>query len=418
MASWGETFNVWLRIGVLSFGGPTAQIALMHREIVEEKQWLDEKQYLNALSFCMLLPGPEAMQLATYMGWRIQGIWGGLLAGFLFILPGALIIALLAAAYVAFGNVPAFAAIFMGIKATVMVIVLQALYRISKKALVGWQYWLIAALAFIALFFLAVPFPLVIIIAALFGFFQVGEVSSTQAISLQQYSFSSTIKTVVLWLSIWWLPLLSLLLLLPGSIFSDLGLFFSKLAVVTFGGAYAVLSYMAQDVVLHFNWLTAAEMMDGLGLAETTPGPLILVTEFVGFVSVAKEYGLAFGILGAFIAIWATFVPCFLWIFTFAPYIEQITHQPRLSGALSAITAAVVGVIANLSLWFALHVIFKIVSLGEFGPLSIWMPDWATIDIRVLVLIVINAILLFKLRLGVIPLIAISACLGLMMSFV
>jgi chromate transporter len=419
MLTWGETFKVWLRIGVLSFGGPTAQIALMHKEIVEEKAWLNEKQYLNALSFCMLLPGPEAMQLATYVGWRLQGIWGGLMAGLLFILPGALVIGALAAVYLTFGNMPSFNAVFLGIKATVIVIVLQALYRISKKALTGWQYWVIAVMAFIALFFFSIPFPMVIALAAVWGFVNSRTKTTLASMALPlSHPITNTFKTAGLWLSIWCLPLFALVLLLPESIFAELGIFFSKLAVVTFGGAYAVLSYMAQDVVVHYDWLTAAEMMDGLGLAETTPGPLILVTEFVGFVSVAKEYGLGLGVVGALVTLWATFVPCFLWIFTFAPYIEQITHQPKLSSALSAITAAVVGVIFNLSLWFALHVVFSAVSHKKFGGFSIWKPEWASVDWQVLLFIAINAVLLFKLRISIIPLILISSVLGWLSRFI
>lgn len=416
LPSWLNLFKVWCRIGFLSFGGPAAQIALMHKEIVQDRQWITEKQYLNALSFCMLLPGPEAMQLATYIGWRLRGVAGGLLAGLLFVLPGAFIILLLAAAYSAFGDLPVFSAFFIGITATIVVIVIQALARIASKALVSPSYYVIAMLAFVGIFFLALPFPIIIALAAIWGAIWGGVNRQHNDISesppADQHSLMDTIKTVLIWLGIWWLPLLLLVLLLPGSVFADMGLFFSKLAIVTFGGAYAVLSYMAQDVVTQYQWLTATEMMDGLGLAETIPGPLILVTEFVGFVAAEKENGFWSGVAGAAITLWATFVPCFLWIFSFAPYIEKITHQPHLKGALSAITAAVVGVMCNLSIWFALHVIFQTVILKHYGIVSVWSPELSTVNLYTIALIALNAVLLFKYLLGILPLLAISACVG------
>ncbi|MGH1485176.1 MAG: chromate efflux transporter [Cellvibrionaceae bacterium] len=410
--SWMEMLKVWCRIGFLSFGGPAAQIALMHSEVVEQKKWLTEKQYLNALSFCMLLPGPEAMQLATYAGWRLQGTLGGLLAGLLFVLPGALVILVLATMYSFLGDMPTFTAFFLGVKAVVIVVVVQALMRISAKSLLAMRYWVTAIVSFVAIFFLAIPFPLIVAVAALYGFFSAERNNRTKLPASKKIPFKKTLTTIIVWLVIWWLPLLSMLFFLPDSILTQLGLFFSKLAVVTFGGAYAVLSYMAQDVVTQFGWLTATEMMDGLGLAETTPGPLILVTEFVGFIAAANQASLWMGIAGAVVSLWATFVPCFLWVFTFAPYVEKIAHQPRLSSALSAITAAVVGVIANLSAWFALHVVFQEVQLKEQGIFSIWFPAIETIDWRAIVLIMINAVLLFKYRWGIIPLLGLSSCLG------
>jgi chromate transporter len=418
--SWIDMLKTWCKIGLLSFGGPAAQIALMHNAIVQEKKWLTEKQYLNALSFCMLLPGPEAMQLATYTGWRIHGVLGGLLAGLLFVLPGAAVILILAITYYQFGDMPVFSSFFLGVKAVVIAIVIQALSRIAKKSLVQTQYWVIAILAFVGIFFLAIPFPVIVVAAAAFGFINTAkteglESESSHPITSHTGNLKNTLMTAFLWMSVWWLPLLAIIVFLPDSIFADISIFFSKLAVVTFGGAYAVLSYMAQDVVTHFGWLSATEMMDGLGLAETTPGPLILVTEFVAFLAAAKQDSIWLGVVGAVVSLWATFVPCFLWIFTFAPYIEKITHQPRLNGALSAITAAVVGVIVNLSLWFALHVVFTQVQLIKQGLFSLWVPTLNTINIYAVVLILLNAVLLFKYRWGIIPLLLLSSCLGAVM---
>jgi chromate transporter len=414
-----EASRVFARIGILSFGGPAAQIALMHRTLVEERGWLSERQYLNALSFCMLLPGPEAMQLATYAGWRLHGVRGGLIAGGLFVLPGAAIMLGLAVVYAYLGNVPLVSALFLGIKAAVLVIVIEALLRVAKRALHRPGHWVVAALAFVGIFFLNLPFPLLIVLAGVYGFLAgdgAGEVPHEAARATARPA--RTLATVLLWLAIWWIPLLSVGLLGGGTILADIGWFFSKLAVVTFGGAYAVLAYMAQDVVNQQGWLTAGAMMDGLGLAETTPGPLILVTEFVGFLSAFGEGGLALGLAGAVVTLWATFVPCFLWIFAGAPYIDWIGTQPRLRGALSGITAAVVGVILNLSLWFALHVAFAAVEPVSLGPVTLWQPDLATLDWRVVVLAVISGILLLRLHWGIVHVLTISALLGLVLSHV
>jgi chromate transporter len=393
-----EALRTWARIGVLSFGGPTAQIALMHRIVVDEKKWVDEPHYLNALSFCMLLPGPEAMQLATYVGWRLHGLAGGLAAGLLFVLPGALVVLALSMIYAAFGNVPLVSALFFGIKAAVLVIVIEALLRISRRALKLPEHWAIAALSFVAIFFVALPFPLIIAVAALVGFFRAAANTGEHPSKLALIAPRETAKTVAVWLAIWAVPLVALALIFGGGhVLTEMSLFFSKLAIVTFGGAYAVLAYMGQDVVGHYGWLDAGAMMDGLGLAETTPGPLILVTEFVGYLSAYRNGGepaLVMGLLGAFVALWATFAPCFLWIFAGAPYIEWITHQPRLKGALAAITAAVVGVILNLAIWFALHVFFTEVTLVEAGPLHLWTPTLATLDWRVIVLAALSGYLL------------------------
>lgn len=409
-----DMFHTFGRIGILSFGGPAAQIALMHKVLVDEKNWLSEKQYLNALSFCMLLPGPEAMQLATYAGWRMTGVIGGLLAGLLFVLPGAFVILALASIYAFFGDVPFIAALFLGVKATVLIIVIEALLKVSKRALKERMHWVMAAIAFVGIFFLSLPFPLIVLGAGLYGFaFASHQATGDQhSTNLGRSDLLKSVRTIAIWLAIWIIPLLLLDQLVEADILNALAAFFSKLAVVTFGGAYAVLAYMAQDVVAQFGWLSAGEMMDGLGLAETTPGPLILVTEFVGFLAAFKEGGFWLGVLGAIVTLWVTFVPCFLWIFTGAPYIEWISAQPRLSSALSMITAAVVGVILNLSIWFGLHVFFQEVTREDVGILTLWVPDIASLDWRVFGLSALAALLLLKFKLGLLKVLALCAFLG------
>src|SRR6056297_4156755 len=377
--SYGDLFRVFGRIGLLSFGGPAAQIALMHTELVDRHKWLNENQFLGALSFCMLLPGPEAMQLATYAGWRLRGTLGGLIAGGLFVLPGAMVILVLAMGYAAYGQVPVIQALFMGIKAAVVVIVLQALLSLSRRALKGWDSWALAGLGFVAMFFFSVPFPAIIATAALWGFvIRNGNVENPPEESIPKHYFSTT-KTVSLWLAIWGFPIL-ISWAYGNEFLTDIAVFFSKLAVVTFGGAYAVLAYMTQEVVQDQGWLTLPQMMDGLGLAETTPGPLILVTEFVGFLAGFGEGGLPLALAASVATLWVTFVPCFLWIFAGAPYLDWITSRPRLKGALSAVTAAVVGVILNLSIWFAAHVFFRTVDSARFGPFETIAPVPGSIE--------------------------------------
>lgn len=416
--SWARLASVFGGIGLLSFGGPAAQIALMHRKLVDETGWLSEKSYVNALGFCMLLPGPEAMQLATYCGWKLRGTAGGLLAGLLFVVPGALAIFALASVYVLYGNVPVVSQLFLGIKAAVLIVVLEALLRLSRRALNERRQWLIAALAFVAIFFLALPFPLIVLAAALFGavFRTPGPGEAGEVPVAVGTSPVRTLRTVALWLAVWLGPLALLEASTGVPVLSDLGWFFSKLAVVTFGGAYAVLAYMAQDVVTIHGWLSAGEMMDGLGLAETTPGPLILVTQFVGFLAAANEGGLALGFAGGLVTLWATFVPCFLWIFAGAPYIDWISAQPRLKSALSAIIAAVVGVVLNLSVWFALHVFFTEVTAEKWGWLTLWLPDPASLDWRVPVLAAFCAVLLLRFHLGLIWVLLASALGGVLLS--
>lgn len=403
-----ELFAVFLKIGLLSFGGPAAQIALMHRVLVDEKKWLMEKQFLNALGFCMLLPGAEAMQLATYSGWRLRGITGGLIAGGLFVLPGAVVILVLAAVFAIYGQAPLLENLFLGVKAAVLIIVVEALLRVSKRALKKQIYGYIAGLSFVGIFFFSLPFPLIILLAALLGGV-VGTASGPVEKIVIKTSLRKTFLILLIGLTVWFLPLA---MLANTSILADIAVFFSKLAVVTFGGAYAVLAYMAQDVVTQFGWLTASEMIDGLGLAETTPGPLILVTEFVGFIAAYREGGIWLGIAGAAVALWATFVPCFIWIFVGAPYLDWISVQPRLIGALNAITAAVVGVILNLSIWFGLHVVFGKVTRETYGWLTLWQPEIASFDWRVLVLSSLCAVLLLKFHMGIGRLLLISSGVG------
>ena len=415
-----EAVATWARIGVTSFGGPAGQIAMMHRVLVDEKRWLDERTYLTALSFCTLLPGPEAMQLATYAGRRLHGLKGGLAAGLLFALPGAAVILALSILYALYGSLPLVAALFTGIKAAVLAIVLEALLRISRRSLKDTTEWLIAAAAFLAIFFLHVPFPIIVLVAGLIGYLSGRNPSSAGAPVIATTSvpvpLMNTLRTIAIWLAIWILPLALIAIAYgPDHVLTKLGWFYSKLAVVTFGGAYAVLAYMAQDVVQHYGWLNAGEMLDGLGLAETTPGPLILVTEFVGFLAAYRSSAggsIPMGVAGAFVTLWATFAPCFLWIIAGAPYIERIANMPRLKSALSAITAAVVGVILNLTVWFALHVIFRDVQETQLGPLHLSTPNLHSIDWIAAVLAMLAGVLLFALHRGVITTLAICGALG------
>lgn len=417
--SFADAVRVWARIGLTSFGGPAGQIALMHKILVEEKKWIDERTYLLALNFCTLLPGPEAMQLATYAGWRLHGVKGGLAAGLLFVLPGALLILVLSMLYAAFGSVPLVTALFTGIKAAVLAIVVEALLRISKKSLKDGAEYVIAALSFAAIYFFHVPFPLIVLAAGMFGYLRgLGAHDELVTAAAVPVPLSKTLSTIALWLAIWIAPL-AIVTALFGSehVLAKLAVFFSKLAVVTFGGAYAVLAYMAQDAVQIHGWLKPGEMLDGLGLAETTPGPLILVTEFVGYLAAYRESGsgspVVMGIAGAVVTLWATFAPSFLFIFAGAPYIERLKSAPRLKSALSAITAAVVGVILNLSVWFALHVIFRKVDDVQAGPLHLAVPDLASLDGTAAALALLAAVMLFRFHAGVVTTLAVCAALAL-----
>ncbi|MEX2517709.1 MAG: chromate efflux transporter [Paracoccaceae bacterium] len=415
--AFSAALKVWARIGLLSFGGPAGQIALMHRELVERRTWLSERRFLDALSFSMLLPGPEAMQLATYAGWRLHGVRGGLAAGLLFVLPGAVVIAVLAALYSVFGAAPAAAALFFGVKAAVIVIVIEALLKLSRRALKGPWAWATAGLAFVSIFFFSAPFPLIVAAAAIWGAAR----GRGDAVDEQEYSApvraGPVAATAALWLGIWLAPLGALYLFAPDGLLTKIFLFFSWLAIITFGGAYAVLAYMAQVVVSGFGWLAPGEMMDALGLAETTPGPLILVTEFVAYLAAAKAGGLWFGLAGAAVALWATFAPCFLWIFTGAPFVERIGTRPRLRAALDGVSAAVVGVILNLSIWFTLHVFFGAVERREFGPLTLWTPELASFDWRAAALTALAGVMLLRLGWGFAPVLGLSALFGLGLGY-
>ena len=420
-----ELVGTFARIGCLSFGGPAGQVALMHREIVEERRWLDEDQFLHALNFCHLLPGPEAQQLATWIGWKLHGWRGGLAAGLLFILPGALVILAMSLAYVLAAQAPWFSALFLGVKAAVLAIVLQALIRIGRRALdTGFRRGL-AALAFLALFAFAVPFPWVVLAAGTLGALVAQARPSWLNLTLNDAPaaappWKTSLRSALLWGFIWATPMVAVVLTVgPDHVLWRIGVFFSQLAVVTFGGAYAVLAYMAQEAVQGFGWLSTREMADGLGLAETTPGPLILVTQFVGFLAAFRApepfTPLVAGLLGAGLTTWVTFAPCFLWIFTFAPWIDRLQASAVLRGALSALTASVVGAIASLSLWFALHVLFARVATLEAGPLRLPAPETASLDGQAAILTIVALVLVFGLKWGVLRVLASCAVGGLLL---
>ena len=430
MPSLAEATKVWFRIGCLSFGGPAGQIALMHREVVEDHNWIGDRRFLHALNFCSLLPGPEAQQLATYLGWLMHGAIGGLIAGLLFIIPGAIVMLGLSILYVTAGEVPAVSAVFFGLSCAVIAIVLNALYKVAKRALHGAIAWGLASVSFAALFLLSIPFPIVVITAALVGFllpgrFQGGkhetEGGETPAlldhVIAQNPGFmamraKAARRAGLLSLFAWGAPVVALVML--GGFYADVALFFSKMAVVTFGGAYAVLTYVAQQAVESYGWLTPDQMLTGLGLAETTPGPLILVLEFVGFLAgYAAQGTLWAGVLAACVTLWVTFAPCFAFVFLGAPAIERLQQNPRLSGALSAITAAVVGVIANLACWFGLRILFTDVSAIPFGPFSLDMPVLTSLDISAVLVTALALLAVFRYGLGVIATLSICAVFGL-----
>ncbi|MEE4187888.1 MAG: chromate efflux transporter [Roseobacter sp.] len=409
-----EIVRVFARIGVLSFGGPAAQISLMHKELVEDREWLSEQDFLRALSLCMLLPGPEAMQLATYAGWRLRSVWGGLIAGLLFVLPGAAVIALLAAVYASFGDVPLVQAAFAGIKAAVIVIVLQALLKVSQKALKSPAAWGLAAGAFAALFLFDIPYPAIIALAALWGAATQAQ-NTTPPAPQPRAPRPSALPTIAVWGGLWAAPIM-LLVAFDQAFLTQIALFFSKLAVVTFGGAYAVLAYMTQTVVSDFGWITTAEMIDALGLAETTPGPLILVTQFVAMLAGFAQGGFGLALAAGAVALWVTFVPCFLWIFLAAPYLDTISERPRIAAALSGITAAVVGVILNLALWFSIHVLFEDVTTSRY--LAAPVPVLASFDSVVAALTAGAAVLLIGLKRGIAETLGVLGLAGLCLSLV
>jgi chromate transporter len=420
-----DAVAVWWRVGFLSFGGPAAQIALLHRIVVDEKRWLDEPRFLHALNYCMLLPGPEAQQLATYVGWLLHGVRGGVVAGTVFILPGALAMLALSWLYVLVGDLEPVVGLFFGLKAAVLAIVLQALLRVAGRALHGVLGPLLAAAAFIALFVFALPFPLVVIGAGAIGYLHgratagpAGAPQPAEAPVLRPHTTTAAVVCLLLWLG----TVAALFLMAgPDHVFTRIAAFFSYMAVVTFGGAYAVLAFVAQQAVETYGWLVPGEMQDGLGLAETTPGPLILVTQFVGFLGAfrAADAGSALtaATLGALLTTWVTFLPCFLWIFIGAPYVERLRGHRPLTAALAAITAAVVGVIANLALWFALNSLFRAHTRITGWGVDLLAPDPRSLDVGMLALSVLAFGLVFALRLGIVPVIGICAAAGLVWAF-
>ena len=437
-----EAVRVWARVAALSFGGPAGQIAVMHRIIVEEKRWIGETRFLHALNYCMLLPGPEAQQLAIYIGWLMHKTRGGLVAGTLFVLPGMVAIMALSWIYGLYGEVGAVQALFFGLKAAVLAIVLEAVVRVGKRALKNRVMIGLAAVAFIAIFFLHLPFPIIILGAGLIGYFgaragvaafltggghgkvgsgQVADAESVLGESVPEHArpnlgWSLRIGTVFLLL--WLVPVAALLLLAgPGDVFTQISVFFSKMAVVTFGGAYAVLAYVAQQAVGTYHWLQPGEMLDGLGMAETTPGPLIMVTQFVGFMGAFRAPGgfdpLLAGTMGGLLTTWVTFTPCFLWIFVGAPYVEALRSNQALSAALATITAAVVGVILNLAVWFALHVLFG--ELHSVAPLATTLdvPVLASVKVPSLILTLGAMLAVFRYKVGMLKVLAACSIIGL-----
>ena len=445
-----EALLVWARVAAMSFGGPAGQIAVMHRILVEEKKWISEARFLHALNYCMLLPGPEAQQLATYIGWMLRGFKGGLVAGGLFILPGFLSILALSVLYVLYQGSFFLESLFFGLKPAVIAIVFAALVRIASKSLKTKAMIVTAAASFIAIFIFAVPFPAVILVASAAGFFA-GRYFPQQYDVVQQHptsgeetdcldviskhrtaqakpSLRQSLKLLTVFLTLWLLPLAILYRTLGGeNVFTQIGIFFSKAAVVTFGGAYALLSYLAQQAVHHYHWLEAHQMMDGLGMAETTPGPLIQVTQFVGFMG---AYGAAMqnlpgtpsplvaGLLASVLTTWVTYVPCFLWIFLGAPYIEFLRGYKKLTYALSSISAAVVGVILNLGLWFSLHVLFKNLVVHEKGPFHVMLPEWNSLNLPALVLTLIACFLVFKLKWNIFKTMGTAVILGFVFNLI
>jgi len=441
--SFGEALKVWARVAALSFGGPAGQIAVMHRIVVDEKRWIGEGRFLHALNYCMLLPGPEAQQLAVYIGWLMHKTLGGLVAGLLFILPGFLSILALSYVYVIFGDASVVEGLFFGLKAAVLAIVVQAVFRIGSRALTNPAMLAIAAVAFLAIFAFKVPFPLIVLLAGLIGYLgsksgsrlfrtAAGHAAGKGAIlqdrdSLLGEAMPAHARPGLGWslkisgtlLCLWLLPVALIWFVAGGnSVFAQIGIFFSKMAVVTFGGAYAVLAYVAQEAVQHYGWLKPGEMLDGLGMAETTPGPLIMVLQFVGFLGAYRDPGslspMTAATLAAIFTTWVTFVPCFLWIFLGAPFIERLRGNAALSGALSAITAAVVGVILNLAVWFAVHTLFGQVTVLTAGPLRLELPVPATIILPSALLAVAAAVALFRFKISVLPVLGLSALAGML----
>ena len=442
--SLAEATRTWARIALLSFGGPAGQIAVMHRILVEERRWLGDGRFLHALNFCMLLPGPEAQQLATYIGWLMHGTRGGLIAGALFVLPGVVAIMALSWLYALYGDVGLVEALFFGLKAAILAIVLQAVVRIGRRALKNDAMRALAVLSFLAIFAFDAPFPLIVLTAALVGFLGartglrafapggghgsvggahvddaetlLGEEMAEMPAAARRGALKAGVAAIALWLA----PVALLVLALgSGNVFAEIAVFFSKMAVVTFGGAYAVLAYVAQEAVGTYGWLRPGEMLDGLGMAETTPGPLIMVLQFVGFLGAFREAGwdsaLLAGTLGGLLTTWVTFAPCFAFIFLGAPYMERLRANRGLSAALTAVTASVVGVILNLAIWFAIHVIWREVQRIEAGPLSLELPVLGSINWMAATLSALALVAVFRLKLGMTTVLAGAAALGIVL---
>ncbi len=432
-----EALRVWLKIGLLSFGGPAGQIALMHRILVEEKRWIGESRFLHALNYCMLLPGPEAMQLATYVGWLLHSTRGGLVAGMLFVLPGFAAMLALSILYALYQDVGVVEGLFFGLKAAVLAIVVEAVFRIGRRALRNRVQVAVAALAFVAIFFLEMPFPLIVLGAGCAGllggylapqYFYVlkghavdDDVVARSGVSAHVPGWSHAIRTLLVWVPLWVLPLVLLWTALgPQHVLTLEGLFFSKAAVVTFGGAYAVLAYIAQQAVEVYQWLLPGEMLDGLGMAETTPGPLIMVTQFVGFMGAFRFpepfSPLAAGVLGSVVTTWVTFVPCFLWIFLGAPWVERLRHNQLLGSALSCITAAVVGVVLNLAVWFAVYTLFARVTEMHTAGIRWLVPDFSTLNFAATVISAGAFVALFRLHWSVLRTLGVACAAGLLVQ--
>ena len=439
--SWNEAFWTWARVAALSFGGPAGQIAVMHRILVDEKRWVSEQRFLHALNYCMLLPGPEAQQLATYVGWLMHRTAGGIMAGVLFILPGVVAIMALSIIYAQWGKVPIIVALFFGLKAAVLAIVIEAVLRVGRRALGNNVLVGVAAAAFVAIFFFGVPFPWIIVGAALIGYLatqlgltlfqgkgghgpsgkKAGEAEPPSLLGVDppahaHPSLAQTLCVCSIWLALWLVPVAAIIWSLGyGSVFSQIAIFFSKMAVVTFGGAYAVLAYVAQQAVESYRWLAPGEMLDGLGMAETTPGPLIMVLQFVGFMAAFRDPGtlspLTAGVLGGLLATWVTFTPCFLWIFLGAPFVEKLRDNKALNGAMTAITAAVCGVILNLAVWFAVHTIFRQTVPVRTAGLAFDAPVVGSVDVWALVLTIAAAFAIFRFKVGMMTTLA-GSCAG------
>jgi chromate transporter len=443
--SLNKAFRVWLKVALLSFGGPTAQIAVMHRILVDEEHWISENRFLHALNYCMLLPGPEAKQLAVYIGWLMHRTLGGIMAGALFVVPGVISIMALSYVYAAYGNVPVIVALFFGLKAAVLAIVLEAVFRIGKRSLKNNTMRLLAAAAFVGIFFFNIPFPIIILGAALIGF--LGAWSGAPAFALKsghgdgkkegapvesllgdelpehaRPTVARALRASSIWLALWLVPVILLLVTLGrANVFSEIAVFFSKMAVVTFGGAYAVLAYVAQQAVENYGWLKPGEMLDGLGMAETTPGPLIMVLQFVGFMAAYRDPGalspMLAGTLGGLLATWVTFIPCFLWIFLGAPFVEVLRDNKAVSAALSTITAAVVGVVLNLAIWFALHTMFHEVRPVRGYGFAFDMPVPGSVDPWALALSLAAIIAIFRFKVGMITTLLACSLVGIALHF-